>query len=424
MPPKPSLAKMCARLVGKLGASGSTFKEQVDSALDLLGVEDKAVRDSNLVDKAVFALTHAGLWAGLLKDERATAPATEFRQSGEGGGDDEAAAANELQRRVDGGDDDEDGELVLAIEDEPVQALGDDQPMPASEKDSGEGARGAESSGLDDARVPQEWIDLTNSLRAQRRVDKKLGEDEEDDEPFRVVFVKGGGQTAKNMQNGHPDVCIQCLVPGCMNSRNRVKHKGISKSGGGSSKGPSFSNFLSHLASSGHKANLDAERKRRMRKRKVDDAVGQGETGEDEPRLRRRLPQPHVASPEKETAPWLSDDPDERAEALKAEFGADFVFDVKKKSKGDGGGGDDDEDCDDDSDVGDGGGFVDDGSEVRCRFCRKERGPLSFPLAAPNIRQQLERHRSSSDHQTTRPLDGQTTIFGSLAYKKERPTRH
>ena len=100
---------------------------------------------------------------------------------------------------------------------------------------------------------------------------------------------------------------------------------------------------------------------------------------------------------------WLSDDPEERAQTLKDEFDDDFRFIVETRKASD-------DESDDDGDE-------EDNSEVVCKFCRNAR----FQLAAANIRQQLTAHRSSFDQQASRPLNGQTSIYSSLVYKKPAP---
>ena len=382
----PRLNDLCARLVNEVGATGRNFREQVQSGLRFVGIRRDA---DNLLEDATLVLQASGLL------ETVEPANNETPEDAEPTNDEtpEEAEPEPKRQRV------ETLEESKATEDDD-----DDEPMlPVEEESEEEAGESAALSDRDDVRVPVEWREAAVALRAKRRVDKKLGDDVEDDEPFRLVYVKDGGDTSR-MKNGHKDVMIQCLVPGCMYGRNRVKNNGKSKSGGGPTKNiTSFRNFLSHLDTKGHKANADQHRKQKKKQLIVAGAIDRGETGEDEPRRQRHLPQPSVPSPDTEPLPHLSDDPEERAETLKNEFGRDFNFLVETRNAGD-------DDSDDDGDE------VDD-SEVRCKFCRNTR----FDLAAPNIRQQLEAHRSSSGHQASIPVDGQTTIFSSLIYKKPAP---
>ena len=59
-------------------------------------------------------------------------------------------------------------------------------------------------------------------------------------------------------QNGHVDVLVQCLLPGCMASDNNIRNEGITRSGGGSALTPSICNFTKHYDKDGYDLNFEA----------------------------------------------------------------------------------------------------------------------------------------------------------------------
>ena len=101
----------------------------------------------------------------------------------------------------------------------------------------------------DESGVPDEWLQAARRFRERRPLDLRASR------PFRLLHRPGKGS---KQQNGHTDVLVQCLLPGCMASENNIRNEGITMTGGGSALTPSICNFTKHYEKEGHNLNFKA----------------------------------------------------------------------------------------------------------------------------------------------------------------------
>ena len=105
----------------------------------------------------------------------------------------------------------------------------------------------------DDEACPDLWKSAANAMRAARDKDSTMRLTRR----LALRHTPGEGATAKQT-NGHADVSVQCLMPGCILGHNGIKNQGTTKSGGGSKTGCSFVNCKAHWDTRGHMLNADA----------------------------------------------------------------------------------------------------------------------------------------------------------------------